>query len=148
MKYLRGKKIVQFELAKDFYEVYKRCFKANQNNEIVAIPAFVNGFFACEIFLKYLTNNRIKSHDLFELYDALSDKEKDILKAIKFLKEYSNITFENFLKSVQYGFEFWRYIYEDENKEFEEKLPFLYSEHFLNTYLPVIYDLAKEKYNN
>lgn len=148
MKYLRGTKIEQFEIAEDFYEAYRRCFKANQNNEIVAIPAFVNGFFACEIFLKYLTNNRIKSHDLFELYDALSDKEKDILKAIKFPKEYSNITFENFLKSIQYGFEFWRYIYEDENKEFEEKLPFLYSEHFLNTYLPVIYDLAKEKYNN
>lgn len=45
MKYIRGCEIKQIEIADDFYEAYKRCFAANAKNQIVAIPAFVNGFF-------------------------------------------------------------------------------------------------------
>ena len=53
-----------------------------------------------------------------------------------------DIEFGNLLEKIKYGFEFWRYIYEDDNKDFESKYPFLYSERFLKVYLPLLKELA------
>ena len=36
----------------------------------------------------------------------------------------------------------WRYIFEDDNDNFGNGRPFEYSEYFLNTYLPVLKEMA------
>ena len=156
MKYIRGCKIKQIEIADDFYEAYKRCFAAtNAKNQIVAIPAFVNGFFACELYLKsILKANDITSsgHDIEKLFNQLPTELQETIKN-KFSNEAKSsyvlnpIDFNELLKKIYLGFEFWRYIYEDKNKEFEEDYPFAYSENFLNIFLPIVEGVANNYVN-
>ncbi len=155
MKYIRGCEIKQIEIADDFYEAYKRCFAANDKNQIVAIPAFVNGFFACELYLKsILSANDITSsgHNIETLFNKLPTElqktiENEFLNEAKSIYVFNSIEFNELLKKISLGFEFWRYIYEDENKEFEEKLPFAYSENFLNIFLPIVEGVANNYVN-
>lgn len=155
MKYIRGCEVKQLDIAEDFYEAYKRCLTPHINS-IVVIPAFVNGFFACELYLKYILNEKgIKAtgHSLAELFRKLpielqeeikpefSNKAKDVLDLYK-------ITFEILLDKVTFGFEFWRYLYEDESKTFEENFPFAYSEKFLEYFLPIISRIASDPHKD
>ncbi|MDD4065505.1 MAG: hypothetical protein PHY11_00730 [Bacilli bacterium] len=142
MKYLRGCKIEQIGIANDFYEAYKRCFTGDESEKIIAIPGFTNGFFACELYLKILTDNKINDHDLFKLYLGINERQKRSL-----LEQYSKVQqdglpFEDFLQKVNNGFIFWRYIYEEINKSFEDKYPFLYSNIFLSLFLPILKQMA------
>jgi hypothetical protein len=144
MKMFRGSEITQFGMAGDFQEAYRRCFRPDSKDGIVSIPGFVNGFFACEIYLKILLNNKKKGHDLYELFNALNDEYKKKISAFYVAPISENISFDEFLLKVNSGFEYWRYIYGDNNKKFEENYPFLYSEIFLGTFLPVFEEMAKE----
>lgn len=154
MNYIRGCEIKQIEIAKDFYEAYKRCLAANDENQYFAIPAFVNGFFACELYLKsILKANDITSsgHNIEILFNELPTElqktiENQFSNKAKNIYILESIDFNEVLKKISLGFEFWRYIYEDENKEFEDKQPFAYSESFLSIFLPIIECLAN-KYN-
>lgn len=155
MDYIRGVKIRYLDNAKDFYETYKRCLRIDllgEENQYVAVPAFANGFFACELYLKYLlqTNEiQAKGHSLSELFVRLPEH---ICNAIRFefndkaktFLSVNNISFDELIKKVAYGFEFWRYIHEKENKEFEKDFPFTYSENFLKYFLPIIERIATE----
>lgn len=158
MKYIRGCEIKQNEIANDFYEAYKRCFDANAENQIVALPAFVNGFFACELYLKsILSANNINppknssGHNIEELFNQLPTELKKTIEnkfsnEAKSINGLNSIEFNELLKKISLGFEFWRYIYEDENKLFENEYPFAYSEKFLNIFLPIIKCIANNYY--
>lgn len=151
MKYLRGCEIKQIEVAEDFYETYKRCL-ASYNNCHVSIPAFANGFFACELYLKSILKAKgieATGHDVAGLFRKLPIDVQDAIKtfflenAEDFFKLYK-ITFDELLDKVSFGFEFWRYIYEDKNKNFEDSFPFAYSECFLENFLLIIDRIAKD----
>jgi hypothetical protein len=146
MKYIRECKITQLDTAQDFQEAYRRCFIPNSSNHIVAIPGFANGSFACEIYLKILIGKQVRGHYLFELFSQLSDKDKELLR-IKYIPiKQENLSFDDFLQVVDRGFIFWRYIYEDDNEnEFKSDYQFLYSELFLQTYLPILESMAKKR---
>ena len=154
MKYLRGCKINIKNVADDFYEAYQRCLESkepiiNENitiSKIVAIPAFVNGMFACELYLKCLIGNKEiegDRHNLKLLFDNLDDKHKEKIKAVP-ITEYN---FEELLEELSDGFKTWRYIYEDENEKFGNGNPFKKTEEFLRIYLPVLKDITNDFYN-
>ena len=154
MNCLRGCEITQLEIAKDFYEAYKRCLISHDNHH-VAIPAFANGFFSCELFLKCILKSYDKKssgHNLLELFKSLPIALRDAIK-----EEFSNnakeflainkTSFYGLLEKIADGFEFWRYIFEDKNRaieNFEKKYPFGYSEGFLQYFLPIIDRIATD----
>lgn len=149
MKYLRGSKISQIDIADDFYDAYKICFSTG-SNRIYAIPGFVNGLFACELYLKIMIGNKIQNlhgkdrHNLYSLYCLLEDSEKDILKSVKSDKDFP---FEELLKNVGDGYINWRYLYEEGNEGFGQGKPFLYTEIILENYLPTLKMMAHTKNN-
>lgn len=154
MNYLRGSEITQFAIAKDFYEAYTRCLMSHDNQH-VAVPAFANGFFACELFLKCILKSydiKTSGHNILELFKSLPIALRDAVK-----EEFSNnakeflainkTSFYGLLEKIADGFEFWRYIFEDENsaiENFEKEYPFGYSEGFLQYFLPIIERLAPD----
>ena len=142
MKKIRGCEINEILVADDFYEAYERCFTP-KDNHIVAIPAFANGFFACELYLKSLINGKKKSHNLKDLFDLLDEEQKKKIDTINYGDEYS---LYSLLEKVGNGFEVWRYCFEDEHKGFEEHSPFLLCDIFLKRYLPVLNKIA-HRYN-
>lgn len=159
MKYIRGCAVDQIIIADDFFEAYKRCLEGKNIHKdeygrmvgnIVAIPAFVNGLFACELYFKYLLGDKIKIlekrewHNLKKLYNVLDDNIKDKLKAVEFNPEYK---LEDLLDDIGEGFKIWRYCFEDGNEKFGDKHPFLYTEYFINTYLPTIKEIAHSFYD-
>ena len=116
----------------------------------MSIPAFANGFFACELYLKcILKANAIDAtgHNISELFRQLPAElrvkieKKFSEKATEFFNLYST-TFDELLNKISLGFEFWRYVYEEENKPFEDRFPFAYSEQFLKLFLPMIAEVA------
>jgi len=147
MKYIRGNRIDPFDVAKDFVESYKRCLHEDKNHHHVSIPGFVNGFFACELFMKLLCKENIYDHDLSVIFNHLNSEEQKKLVDRFDIKTNDNLTFEEFLKKVSNGFGFWRYVFEPKNKEFEDLFPFEYSEKFLQKYLPILEKMAKEHNN-
>lgn len=144
MKYIRKTPLNQFEIAHDFHEAYRRCLASDEHNHHVAIPAFANGFFACELYLYVLTDNKIQGHDLYQLFNRLSSDDKSRLRNAYKAPVPMPSSFDECLKSVSNGFEFWRYVNEEKTKEFEQNYPFQYSEYFLRTYLPIFETMAKE----
>ena len=145
MRYIRGCEITQIDIADDFYEAYIRCLSANANNNIVAIPAFTNGLFACELYFKCIINKKVKGHNLKDLFNELDDSFKNELKQIK---NDSIFSLDELLDKIGNGFEVWRYCFEDEHKEFEEKYPFECSKVFLKIYLPVIKEMVHRNNDN
>lgn len=145
MNIIRGNVINEKEIADDFYEAYKRCFEANKNGNIVSIPGFVNGFFACELYMKYLIDDKekIKGHNLGNFFSLLDISIQEQLKSIDCDPRFS---LEDLLHKVGEGFVQWRYIFEEGNENFGNNHPFQYSEYFLQTYLPVLSNLANKKY--
>lgn len=158
MKQLRGSEINQKEIGDDFYGAYKRCFEGKNQHQnqygiivsgIVAIPGFVNGLFACEIYFKYLLGDRVSKitgkdrHNLKVLFDNLDEEFKEELYSITCKKEY---TLDKLLFEIGEGFMKWRYIYEDGNETFGNNFPFCYTKYFLETFLPVINRIATKKY--
>lgn len=109
----------------------------------MAIPGFVNGFFACELYLKILADNKIHKHDLALLFSNLGSSDREKLVSNYKQIQTSEMTFEEFLKNLSNGFEFWRYLYEEKTKEFEKKFPFFFSEQFLSVYLPILQEMAE-----
>lgn len=147
MKYIRGCKITQLDVADDFYDAYKICFNTG-SNRIYSIPGFVNGLFACELYLKILVGNKADSlkgndrHNLNFLYELLEPCQKERLKSVYIDKRYN---LEDLLKNIGEGFKEWRYIYEDDNEDFGDKYPFEYTEVFLKHYLEELSKMAHEK---
>lgn len=142
MLYIRGCEIKQVDIADDFYEAYIRCFQKENDGKIVAVPAFVNGLFACELYFKCLIEKKIIGHNLKDLFNALDEEKKKKLLMIKCDERY---TLEGLLKSIGNGFEVWRYCFEtQEENQFEKRRPFEYSEAFLQTYLPVLKEMAHQ----
>ena len=139
MRYIRGCEITQIDIADDFYEAYIRCLSANANNNIVAIPAFSNGLFACELYFKCLLNKAVKEHNLKDLFDKLDEEYK---KELNETKNDSRFSLNELLEKIGNGFEVWRYCFEEEHKKFEEVVPFECSEVFLKIYLPVLKEMA------
>ncbi|MCR5349684.1 MAG: hypothetical protein K6E20_01690 [Acholeplasmatales bacterium] len=139
MRYIRGCEINQIGIADDFYEAYIRCLSANANNNIVAIPAFTNGLFACELYFKCLLKKMVKNHNLKDLFDKL---DEDYKKELNETKNDSGFSLDELLDKIGNGFEVWRYCFEDEHKEFEENFPFECSEVFLSIYLPALKEMA------
>ena len=154
MKYLRGCEIKQNEIADDFYEAYRRCFEAKNPKvdefgikvyEIVSVPGFVNGLFACELYLKCLLGDKLsqisktRTHNLKSLYNKLDNDTKKILKDVQIDPKYK---LEDLLKNIGNGFIAWRYIFEDGNEKFGDKHPFEYTEYFLKVYLPILKQLC------
>ena len=137
MKFIRGSKVSIENIADDFYEAYHRCLISDQQNHIVAIPAFVNGLFACELYFKSLlkTENNCHEHNLKKLFDLLDEEYK---KEIQSVKSNDKNTLDDLLSKIGDGFKIWRYLYEDNNENFGEGYPFDYTESFLKSYLPVI----------
>lgn len=144
MKYIRGCEVKQIDIADDFYDTYKICFSTG-SNRIYAIPGFVNGLFACELYLKILIGKKVnklkgkKRHNLYALFNLLEDNEKEKLISIKNDRNYN---LEDLLINIGDGFISWRYIYEDDNGDFGNQYPFLYTEVFLNNYSPILRALA------
>lgn len=147
MKNIRGCIVNQIDIADDFYEAYDRCILTDGNNRIVAVPAFTNGLFACELYLKILIGNDIKKvnkkrrHNLKELYNVLDDEIKAKVESIKCDSRY---TLERLLAHIGDGFTTWRYCFENGNEDFGEARPFEFSDYFLKTYLPILKIIANE----
>ena len=140
MKYLRGEKINQIDIADDFFDAYKRCLNPNKNKRIVSIPAFVNGLFACELYLKFLSDKEINhEHDIKNIYNSLNDEIKKEIQKVPCNKKYN---LDQLLKDIGKGFVEWRYIFEDDNHNFGNDYPFEYTQYFLETYLPVLSNIA------
>lgn len=145
MKVLRNQIINQLNIADDFYEAYERCFETDKNNHIVAIPGFVCGLFAAELYFKILICNNLKNnkvnqiHDLYELFNLLTEEQKSHLKSIH-LNFRCNLEF--LLKEIGNGFVTWRYIFEDGNEDFGSEHPFEFSQVFLKTYLYELKEMA------
>ena len=154
MKYIRGCEVKLLDVAQDFYEAYQRCW-APHDSYYVSIPAFSNGFFACELFIKHILandNKKIIEHNLSLLFHNLPDNIQEAIKkeysveAQEFLSKY-NISFDELLEKIATGFEFWRYVFEDKNRAtevFEKDFPFAYSEGFLQHFLPIISRIASD----
>ena len=154
MKFLRGCPVNQKEIADDFYEAYERCFESKDNHReivshIVAIPGMVNGLFAFELYLKYLLGDNLKKlkrkerHNLRCLFNVLDDSYKLKLNRVECDQRY---TLDGLLSNIGNGFIKWRYIYEDGNEKFGNDRPFEFTEYFLKTYLPVIREIATNKF--
>ena len=147
MKYLRGNLINQIDIADDFYEAYERCSKSDENGHHISIPAFANGLFACELYLKLMLGDNIslvkknERHNLCKLFNALDESAKKELQTVKCDSGY---TLESLLSDIGDGFVVWRYIFEDGNESFGEGKPFEYSDYFLKKYLPVLKRIAHE----
>lgn len=159
MKRLRGCDINLLDTANNYYEAYKRCIRGEKIDDkiyFVAIPAFSNGFFACELYLKHILANNginIKGHALMILFKHLPKDMQTWLENMYFKNESEflasyDIKFNDLLEAVSGGFEFWRFIYEDDNKPFEPNHPFAYSEKFLEGFLPLLYQVANIKTRN
>ena len=154
MNFIRGSKITEIEIADDFYEAYKRCFESKNQitdeyshecSSIVAIPGFVNGLFACELYFKILLKDKIKcmhTHNLKELFEELDSKSKEYLQSIN---NDSSYTLEDLLNQIGDGFKMWRYIFENESNSFGSGRPFEYSQIFLNKYLHLLKQMAVDK---
>ncbi len=144
MKYLRGSKITQIEIANEFYETSLACF-ALKKDRIYAIPGFVNGLFACELYFKIIVGDKIKElegkdrHDLHCLYNLLKEEEKEKLKSAYHSNDY---TLEHLLSIIGDGYTKWRYIYENGNEKFGDGYPFQYTEEFINHYAPTLKAMA------
>lgn len=158
MKFLRGCPVNPKEIADDFYEAYERCFEGKDTHQdeygrivshIVAIPGMVNGLFAFELYLKYLLGDNLKKlkekerHNLKCLFNVLDDSYKSKLKLVECDQRY---TLDGLLSDIGDGFIKWRYIYEDGNKKFGNDHPFEFTEYFLKNYLPVIREIATNKF--
>lgn len=85
------------------------------------IPSIVLKAFSCELFLKSLviSGDIKKIHKLDELFDCLSDADKDAIKAAVVNKmngmigQYAESNFIVDLGKVANAFVDWRYFYED-----------------------------------
>lgn len=155
MNYNRGCQVNIKNVADDFFEAYLRCFEGqsktlvngNITTQIVAIPGFCNGFFACELYLKFLSGERINSipnnkrHNLKILYDKLDENYKQELRSTNACCD--NLTLEELLDKIGDGFIMWRYIFEEQNESFGDGHPFKYSEDFLKAYLPKLKQIAE-----
>lgn len=150
MKWLRGQKVSQIDIADDFYFAYQRCL-ASDHGRIYAIPGFVNGLFACELYLKTVVNNWsdcLKGkdrHNLRQLFLLLDEKDQNKLRNIE---NDSDCGLNKMLEAIGDGFTVWRYLYEDGNEDFGGNFPFQITESFLKKYLPAIRELAHDKANS
>jgi len=118
------------DIANDFYEAYKRCAEGKNPHvdeygrhvaETPAVPTIVNGIFACELYLKSMLpnidwkGNRF-AHNLRYLYRRLPAEAKKRLRvAIEPNLDWQNKSFDECLKLISNGFQFWRYIHESED---------------------------------
>lgn len=103
---------------------FKKAVELLKNHAGIAIPMEMNICFACELYLKYLINFRKKNvqevyanellygHGLKELYDAVGDKTK------RLIKNKMHDGFESRLENVQFNFKEIRYEYEYEKVTF------------------------------
>lgn len=138
MRIIRGTNINLKEVADDFYDAYERCYSVDINNRICAIPAFVNGLFACELYLKYMIGDKAKGiHNLKILFSLLEDKKRKELESID-----SKYDLNELLNTIGDGFINWRYIFEDDNEEFGKGMPFLYTDYFIKKYLPIFKNMV------
>ena len=80
MKYLRGCKVNQFDIANDFHEAYQRCFTGDREGHIVAVPAFANGFLLVNYILKYWLTTQLKVMIYICCFRIFARKKKDYWK--------------------------------------------------------------------
>ena len=147
MDCLRGSRINQIEIADDFYGAYEHCFCPHEG-QIRAIPGFVNGLFAAELYFKLLLGEKAETlkgcrgHNLLFLYNLLESSAKSSLGSVAATGGHK---LEELLKIIGDGFIAWRYIFEGKKKKFGGKWPFEYTEAFLDCYLPKLKEMAHEK---
>lgn len=106
------------------------------------IPAIVLKAFSCELFMKSLvvTGNIKKIHKLDELFNNLSQNDKDVIKErvvnamINKLGTYDENSFNTDLDNVANAFVDWRYFYEN---------PRTINLDFLNSLFTVLWDYTK-----
>lgn len=111
------------DIANDFHEAYKRCVKGESTHfdeygrtvqNVVNVPAIVNGAFACELYIKsMLPSDDSWGHNLYELFYELPDNLQSLIKAeIECLVCHKDLTCECILNNLSEAFVFWRYIHE------------------------------------
>ena len=151
MKMLRRCSFDQKDIADDFYGAYKRCIMTDRDNRHYLIPAYTNGLFACELYLKYLLGDKVtkikksKRHNLKILFDNLDEKYKNELFMIICDIRYN---LNQLLDDIGDGYNNWRYIFEDGNDNFGSGRPIEYSDYFLKTYLPKLEEMTAEYKDN
>lgn len=114
--------------AADFAEAFYRCLESKEEHtdqwnrrvgHIVAIPAIVNGSFACELYLKSFSPNS-KGHGLSILFNQLPLESKKRIAAKVDHKLKEQIWYSQFLPYLQKAsntFSEWRYVFEDCHSE-------------------------------
>jgi len=114
--------------ADDFAEAFYRCLKGTNFrvdewnravSHIVAIPAIVNGAFACELYLKSM-NPKKGEHHLKVLYEGLEEKTKKRISSNVESKLNGAPWFKGFsyhLSRASNTFYQWRYIFEEKHSE-------------------------------
>ena len=115
------------------------------------------GFFACELYLKFIYAYQIwdkesetisidKEHKLAELYEKLdSENARKITDYIKEKGEWDKIQFKKKLYEVSKGFVDWRYTHEfSEEKKTEERTLDTW---FLKAFLDSLYNVSREIIN-
>ncbi len=113
--------------ADDFAEAYRRCMEGKTPKKengrlcfsVVSIPAIVNASFACELYMKSLLEKKPQEHNLWQLFNLLSERDKRIIKEYvdDKLNTHPIYSFEFCLERVADVFVNWRYIYEKEHTD-------------------------------
>ena len=113
-------------IAGDFYGAYQRCIEGKNPRvdewgrhvaDVVNVPVIVNGAFAMELYLKYLSplsakELKEKKHSLRALFLTLEEKDQANIKKQVEKGSFFPFTFEERLKVINKSFTFWRYIHE------------------------------------
>lgn len=130
-----------------FYEVGKNCYneicrmEINQDNAYLIMPCAMNLTFSAELFLKACIEKGTRGHKLAELFDLVSESEKDAIVQItikKYIAETKQQLFEEEfwerLNAMQDAFVEWRYFYEQKHSlhlEIAFLLAFVSTLHFI-----------------
>ena len=145
MKHLCGCPTGIVDIANDFYLAFERCREGKNArldeygrtvSGVVSIPEIVNGAFALELYLKSMIpeeKRKESGHSISVLYSVLSTEKQDFIKQRveqkikgsnllifdKVLKVWHLLTFDEAINGISESFEYWRYIYEKEDLEFD-----------------------------
>lgn len=95
------------------------------------IPCIINSAFACELLMKSMIKDKVRTHDLKKLFELMdSDTQKIIKNKVienmrKFDKTYIDENFKNDLIKNSNVFIEWRYFYEKRDDSLQVNYQFI-----------------------